>query len=88
MMINACLLADKSQKAELARWIAATDSNPSEKIKAVTDIYNQIGVDKMALRRIEEYFEESKIYLDKVKISASRKQPLIDFAHEMMHRQY
>ena len=88
MMINAFLLANDKQHAELKYWLEKNDGNPAEKISAVTRLYSDIGVDKLALARIEDYFIQSKSYIDKINVADSRKQPLIDFTNEMMHRRY
>lgn len=42
-----------------------------EKITAVTRLYNEIGIDKMAQAKIAYYFEQSKKYLDAVQVPQS-----------------
>lgn len=44
MLIKALDHADKEQLSQLEHWITIADFNPVEKIAAVTDLYNQIGV--------------------------------------------
>ncbi len=88
MLINALAHADAAQAAELKRWIAATAFDRQEKVEAVTRLYNEIGVDKMAQERIAYYFEQSKRYLDAVSVAPERKQQLQQYAQRMMKRQY
>ena len=64
MLINAFNRADAAQRAELERWIEAKDFDAKEKIAAVTRIYNEIGIDRLAMEKIKFYFNESKKYLD------------------------
>ena len=87
MLINALNRADAAQRAELMRWIEATDFDRQEKIAAVTHLYNVIGVDKLAQDRIACYFDESRKYLDAVGVSEERKSALRAYANEMMFRQ-
>ncbi len=86
MLINAFLRADDRQRQELHRWVDAVNFDRQEKIKAVTDLYNQIGIRQLCEKKINYYFKQAKQYLACINVSAERKQPLIDFTNEMMHR--
>ena len=87
MLINAFNHATAEQKAELSKWIAATDFDANEKIAAVTRIYNEIGIDRMAKEKIEFYFEESKRYLERVNLPEERKRELMSYTNDMMKRE-
>lgn len=87
MLINAFNHATAEQKAELSKWIAATDFYANEKIAAVTRIYNEIGIDRMAKEKIEFYFEESKRYLERVNLPEERKRELVSYTNDMMKRE-
>ena len=86
MLINAFNLANEQQRKELERWTSATDFDAKEKIAAVTDIYNQIGIDKLAQKKIEYYFEQSRAYLELVSAPVERKAELMAYTDKMMHR--
>lgn len=88
MLINAFNRADTAQRAELERWIEAKDFDAKEKIAAVTRIYNEIGIDRLAMEKIKFYFNESKKYLDAVSVAPERKAELAKYTAEMMKRQY
>lgn len=87
MLINALLHASDKDKAELQRWIGCKDCNPDDKIKAVTAIYTNIGVDRMAKERMNAYYAEAETYLAKLNVPEERKQMLRDIALELMGRQ-
>ncbi len=87
MLINAFNHATAEQKAELSKWIAATDFDANEKIAAVTRIYNEICIDRMAKEKIEFYFEESKRYLERVNLPEERKRELVSYTNDMMKRE-
>lgn len=88
MLINAFNRANALQREELERWVSATEFNREEKIAAVTRIYNEIGIDRLAQERIREYFDESSKYLAAVSVADNRKSELAAYAQRMMKRKY
>lgn len=87
MLINAFQRANDNQRAELERWVTAKDFDRNEKVAAVTDIYNQIGIRQICEEKINYYFEESKKYLAKVNVADDRKEILRQYTAEMMKRE-
>ncbi len=88
MLINAFNHANDAQREELMRWITAKTFDREEKVAAVTRLYNEIGIDKLALDKIAYYFEQSKKYLDDVKVEEDKKTVLRQYAEKMMSRKY
>ena len=88
MLINAFNKANDAQRKELTKWITAKEFDRQEKVAAVTKLYNEIGIDKLAQQKISYYFEESKKYLADVKVSDERKAELRHYAEKMMVRKY
>ncbi len=88
MLITAYNLADDRQKQELQHWIEAQDFAPAEKIAAVTRLYNEIGIDRLAQKKIAFYFEEGMKYLDAISTSSESKHELKAYVSKMMTRQY
>lgn len=88
MLINALNHADASQKEQLEKWIDAKEFDREEKVAAVTQLYNEIGIDRMAQEKIAYYFEQSKKYLDAVSVASERKLELAKYAQRMMKRKY
>ena len=88
MLINAINRADSRQRAELMHWINAAEYDPQEKIAAVTDIYNKVGIKQLAEEAIRHYFEESRTHLARVAVDDSRKAVLTQYTDAMMKRQY
>lgn len=87
MLINAFQRANSEQRAELERWVSAKDFDRQEKVAAVTEIYNQIGIRQICEEKINYYFEESKKYLAKINVADERKQILLQYTAEMMKRE-
>lgn len=87
MLINAINKAEGEEKAELLKWINAEEFDREEKVKAVTEIYNHLGIDQMAKAKMEEYYQVALNALSAVNVPEERKTPLLDFAKKMMKRE-
>lgn len=87
MLINAFNRAEGADKEELTRWITAKEFDREEKVKAVTAIYNKLGIDHMAKAKMEQYYTEAVAYLEKVNVSDDKKKALKQYADMMMKRE-
>ena len=56
MLIKALEHADEKQQEELNRWLNAETFQPAEKIKAVTEIYNQLNIRNVCENKMREYY--------------------------------
>ena len=86
LLINALQNASEEKKQELLAWIAKTDFKPEEKIEAVTAIYLETGVKKMAEKKVDFYFEKAMQILTNLNIEHVVKQPLRDLSLKMLTR--
>ena len=87
MLINAFARATDAQREELSRWINAAEAcDPKEKIAAVTGKYNKIGIDRLAVEKINFYFDEARKYLAAVRLDDAKKKELADYTAWMMKR--
>ena len=87
MLINAVNRANPAQREQLMKWIDAKEFDRNEKVKAVTELYNEIGIRELCEQKIEEYYQKSLVYLAKVNLPEERKAELKAYAAEMMKRQ-
>ncbi len=88
MLINAFNKANDAQREELMRWVTAKEFDRQEKVTAVTNLYNEIGIDRLAQKKIAYYFDESKKYLNALQVPEERKAELRAYAEKMMFRKY
>lgn len=88
MLINALERANPSQRAELERWMAPGNHDRDEKVRAVTKLYDEIGIKALCEEKIKEMFDESRYHIDRVAVPAERKQELKAFAARLMNRSY
>ena len=86
MLITALNQANESQHAELQRWISTTDADPTEKIAAVTHIYNDMKIGKQCMEKADAYYAEGLAILESVALPAGRKDGLKQFACSLMNR--
>ncbi len=88
MLINALAKADERQRNVLQNWLLMPNPDPQEKIAAITEIYNEIGINELATEKIRFYFNESLKELDAVGIPDERKVELLAYTKELMKREY
>lgn len=86
MLINAVNRANAEQRAELERWISATDFDRSEKVTAVTRLYDEIGIRQLCEQKINHYFDLARQTLSEVNVPEERKHYLRQYMEEMLHR--
>ena len=87
MLINAVNRANDAQRQELMGWIEAKDFDREEKVKAVTRLYDEIGIRQLCEQKMETYYEQAQQYLSKVSVAEERKAELQAYAASMMKRQ-
>ena len=87
MLINAVNRADEAQRQELMGWINAETFDRDEKVKAVTALYDQIGIRQLCEQKMEACYAEAQRYLAQVSVAEDRKAELKAYAAAMMKRQ-
>lgn len=84
LLINA--LSDPSTKDELTMWMNKETVVEEEKIKAVTDIYNKLGLKEKSEKLINDYCNKAMDCLDKVSVAKERKEELHKLAITLISR--
>lgn len=67
LLIKALELAKGNDKAELLKWISSTNFDRTEKVAAVTKIYNNAGVQKLTEETSKKYFEAGYACIEAIK---------------------
>lgn len=86
LLIKALELAKGKRKTELNQWLSAKKFNAVKKVKAVTGIYDAVNIKVLTQQKIDTYFDQAFKELDKIS-NRPQKQSLINFAHQLIHRQ-
>ena len=84
--INALRLANKEQHAVLDHWATTTDIVPEEKIAAVTEVYNQVGLPAMSRAIEEHYYNLALAELEALSVKEEQKAVLRQFMAMLMER--
>ena len=71
---------------ELQSWISITGKD-AEKVEAVTEIYNKLGIKAAAENVVSVYFEKGLNALKSIDVEDERKLPLKEFAAYLMARE-
>jgi geranylgeranyl diphosphate synthase type II len=87
MLIKAFEYADKSQTNGLGKWLKMSQYNPQEKIVAVTNIYNQLGIKEFCEDKMSEYYRKALKFLGILKITSKKKTELENLAWQLMYRE-
>lgn len=86
MLLSAQNLADAEMQKELQSWIKREKFVPSEKIEAVTSIYNKVKIREVCLAEINRYYDEAMNCLEQVSVSDERKNYLKDYLVSLVKR--
>lgn len=87
LLINALRRAEGEQKAQLEHWIARKDFDAAEKIAAVTNIYNVLGLKELSEAKMQTYYAEGMKNLAALSVSEERLAVLKEVTSRLMFRQ-
>lgn len=88
LLISAFLHANSEQKEKLTQLVNMTHFDEQQKIKEVTDIYNQLNIKDYTSENIAHYFDKAKEIIDNVDLPQAAKQPIWDFARQLVNRDF
>lgn len=86
MLIKALLRSNNEQLCRLKGWLNAESFNPEEKIAAVTELYNQLGIKKVCENKMREYYTQAMNSLSVVSVTEERKNGLANLMKHLMYR--
>jgi geranylgeranyl diphosphate synthase type II len=84
LLVNA--LQHASKRNELLDWLHRDVYDPEEKIRAVTKIYDGLGLKELTAKRVADYYNAGIACLSNVKAEISRKQELNVLAGRLLSR--
>lgn len=88
LLINAYNKSDVRQKEKLEQILNLKDFDEAEKIKSVTNIYNELNVKDYTIETIHKYFNNARNIIHSLNLPQNNKQPLWDFASQLVNRNY
>jgi geranylgeranyl diphosphate synthase type II len=87
LLIRALELAEGMEQKELKRWINATEFDPEEKIASVTSIFSKLHVDRLIVEEMDNYYNRSLEYLERLDCPIDNRSIIREFARQMMKRE-
>lgn len=88
LMLTALELEKQAKGNELQNWIDKTDFDETEKVKAVTELYNNLNIRTLTEEKMNEYFEKSYQILENLSVRHDKqKQFLKQFLMQIQERQ-
>ena len=87
MLIRAFERAEGEQLHRLNTWVDATSYDPQEKIQAVTALYDALDIKSLCEQKIAHYSRQAALCLERVDVSAERKEELKKLMDQLMYRQ-
>ncbi|WP_460576067.1 polyprenyl synthetase family protein [Hymenobacter coalescens] len=88
LLLTALERANAAQEATLRQWLGQTSPETAEaKVRAVTAVYDALGIRSSTEALINDYFQDALAHLDAVQAPADRKQLLRGLALQLMERE-
>lgn len=87
LLIHAFELADEKQKTTLNKWIGKETFIPSEKIEAITAIYNELHLKDITTDKMQGYYDKAMENLSRLSISPDKLTVLKEVSDRLMYRQ-
>ncbi len=87
LLLRALQLVQGYHKEELNLWLQAKEFSATEKVKAVTDIYNFFDIKTQAKQEMIKFYTLAMENLEQVLVSEERKKDLQLFADNLMERE-
>jgi len=88
LLIKAFEMAEGETRERLKGWIDKKDFDAQEKIEAVRDIYDELGVEKVTKDEIVSYIDKSIEVLEKIDVEEYRKKGFYEMVDALKDRVY
>ncbi len=87
LLIKAKELAGGQAKKDLDFWLEQNQFDPKEKVNAVIDIYNKLGIKELSEQKMNHYFDKGLALLDALEIDSQKKAPLRSLVLKLIDRE-
>jgi geranylgeranyl diphosphate synthase type II len=88
LLIHALKEANGSGLKKLKGWLQRKEYKDEDKVKAVTAIYDELGIPGFTHSKIDQYFDEAFRSLKKVSAPLNRRKMLREFTEQLMARDH
>jgi len=88
LLLKALELAKGQTKAELQNWILRKEFDDSEKVKAITEIYNELNIRTLAENCINDYYLTALSVWQQIDLPEANKKELLQLGEMIMNRDH
>lgn len=90
LLLKALELAQNRKKIlkDLNKWIDTKKFNPTEKIKAITEIFIKLNIKEITQEQINEYYKKGLRFFEKIKVKEEKKIHLKNFVESLINRDF
>jgi len=88
LLLKALEIADDSTTMFIHDWINKTGFDESEKIRAITDVYDKLDIRKITEQCIDEFYQSALDVFNEINMAAESKAELIQLANLIMNRDH
>ncbi len=87
LLIEALAKAEGGLATELNKWLSVETFDKEEKVNAVREIYDKLGIRALTEEKISSYFSKGIDCLDRLPAPSDRKKNLLEFVHQLVERE-
>lgn len=88
LLLKALELADLQTKSIIQDWIQKKEFKTEIKVKAITDIYNELNIKKITENCINDFYQSALDIWEKIDVEKERKAELLELAKMIMSRDH
>lgn len=88
LLLKAYEMAGPDHRTELDRWIGNSVARPDEKVRAVTAVYERLGIRELTEQRMWHFHAEAMGHLNQVQGNEAWLTLLRQFIDSLMHREH
>jgi geranylgeranyl diphosphate synthase, type II len=86
LLIRALELANPAQRAQLDHWLGLATYDKAEKVRAITALYDELGIGQVTAQKMDSYFGAALAALAQIGLAPGSQAPLQQFADGLMAR--
>lgn len=86
LLIQALNLARGEEEKILKKWLQEDENRGEEKVKAITDIYNRLGIKEICEKEIQFFSDKAIEKLHQISISKNKKSELLRLTRQLVLR--
>lgn len=88
LLLKAMELADDRTKKTIQDWITKNDFDAEEKIKVITDIYNELNIKEITKSFIDKFYQSALDVHEEIAVTGETKTELLHLANLIMNRDH